>query len=99
MAVKTYLEAIRDGIREEMQRDDRVMILGEDVGGKGGVFGVSEGLQKELLVANVFGYANYTASIFEFLFGNRVDRDAQHIRRQHVAGELYTLKAAIEGSR
>ncbi len=30
-----------------MQRDERVMILGEDVGAKGGVFGVTEGLQKE----------------------------------------------------
>ncbi len=47
MAVKSYIEAIRDGIREEMRRDDRVMILGEDVGAKGGVFGVTEGLQKE----------------------------------------------------
>ena len=42
-----YLQAIRAGIREEMRRDDRVMILGEDVGAKGGVFGVTEGLQKE----------------------------------------------------
>src|ERR1700736_509451 len=43
----TYLQAIREGIRQEMERDERVMILGEDVGAKGGVFGVSEGLQKE----------------------------------------------------
>jgi 2-oxoisovalerate dehydrogenase E1 component beta subunit len=47
MASKTYLEAIREGIREEMERDPRVMVLGEDVGAKGGVFGVTEGLQKE----------------------------------------------------
>ncbi len=47
MPVKTYIEAIHDGIREEMQRDERVMLLGEDVGKKGGVFGVTEGLQKE----------------------------------------------------
>jgi 2-oxoisovalerate dehydrogenase E1 component beta subunit len=47
VAEKTYIEAIRDGIREEMQRDGRVMILGEDVGAKGGVFGVTEGLQQE----------------------------------------------------
>ena len=47
MAQKTYLEAIRDGIREEMERDDRVMILGEDVGAKGGVFGVTDSLQKQ----------------------------------------------------
>jgi 2-oxoisovalerate dehydrogenase E1 component beta subunit len=47
MPAKTYLEAIRDGIHTEMARDDRVFILGEDVGAKGGVFGVTDGLQKE----------------------------------------------------
>ena len=44
---KTYLEAIRDALHEEMARDDTVMVLGEDVGPKGGVFGVTEGLTKE----------------------------------------------------
>jgi 2-oxoisovalerate dehydrogenase E1 component beta subunit len=48
-----YLQAIREGIREEMERDDRVMILGEDVGAKGGVFGVTEGLQKQFGEARV----------------------------------------------
>ncbi|MFN2568322.1 MAG: alpha-ketoacid dehydrogenase subunit beta [Candidatus Dormibacteria bacterium] len=43
----TYLDAIREGIREEMRRDERVMVLGEDVGLRGGVFGVTEGLQEE----------------------------------------------------
>src|SRR5207237_1390394 len=43
----TYLQAIRDGIREEMERDPSVLVLGEDVGAKGGVFGVTEGLQKQ----------------------------------------------------
>ncbi|MGA8017057.1 MAG: alpha-ketoacid dehydrogenase subunit beta [Candidatus Dormiibacterota bacterium] len=47
MAVRTYLEAIREGMRDEMRRDQRVMIFGEDVGAKGGVFGATEGLQKE----------------------------------------------------
>ena len=47
MPTKSYLEAIRDGMREEMRRDERVMILGEDVGAKGGVFGTTEGLQSE----------------------------------------------------
>lgn len=41
----TYLEAIREGIAEEMARDERVMILGEDVGAFGGPFKVTEGLQ------------------------------------------------------
>ncbi len=38
------LEAIREAMDEEMARDDRVMVLGEDVGKKGGVFGATEGL-------------------------------------------------------
>src|SRR6202023_3526906 len=53
MAQMSYLQAIREGIREEMERDDRVMILGEDVGAKGGVFGVTEGLQKQFGEARV----------------------------------------------
>jgi 2-oxoisovalerate dehydrogenase E1 component beta subunit len=47
MPTRSYLEAIREGMRDEMRRDERVMILGEDVGAKGGVFGTTEGLQKE----------------------------------------------------
>ncbi|HEX6539783.1 MAG TPA: alpha-ketoacid dehydrogenase subunit beta [Candidatus Dormibacteraeota bacterium] len=47
MAQVTYLQAIRDGIRDEMERDPSVFVIGEDVGAKGGVFGVTEGLQKE----------------------------------------------------
>ena len=44
MAELNILEAIRTAMDEEMERDDRVMVLGEDVGKKGGVFGATEGL-------------------------------------------------------
>jgi len=40
----TYLEAIRRGIWEEMERDDSVFILGEDIGAYGGAFKVTEGM-------------------------------------------------------
>jgi branched-chain alpha-keto acid dehydrogenase E1 component (EC 1.2.4.4) len=40
----TFIEAIRMAMREEMERDPRVFILGEDVGKKGGVFKATEGL-------------------------------------------------------
>ncbi|HZH39712.1 MAG TPA: alpha-ketoacid dehydrogenase subunit beta [Gemmatimonadales bacterium] len=43
----TFLEGLRQGLREEMERDDRVFILGEDVGAYGGAFKVTEGLQKQ----------------------------------------------------
>src|SRR5881392_2802299 len=46
MAEVTFLEALRQGLWEEMERDDRVFILGEDVGLYGGAFKVTEGLSK-----------------------------------------------------
>lgn len=44
MATKLLIEAIREGLTQEMQADDRVIVLGEDVGKRGGVFRVTEGL-------------------------------------------------------
>jgi pyruvate/2-oxoglutarate/acetoin dehydrogenase E1 component len=44
MAVITYLEAIRQAMFDEMARDERVFVLGEDVGVYGGAFKVTEGL-------------------------------------------------------
>lgn len=43
----TYREAIKQAIREAMQKDDRVFLMGEDVGNYGGAFAVSKGLLKE----------------------------------------------------
>jgi pyruvate/2-oxoglutarate/acetoin dehydrogenase E1 component len=45
MAEVTYLEAIRQGLHEELARDPRVIMLGEDIGAYGGPFKVTEGLQ------------------------------------------------------
>jgi 2-oxoisovalerate dehydrogenase E1 component beta subunit len=47
VAEKTYLQAISDGLRQEMRRDERVFILGEDVGVYGGAFKVTLGFQEE----------------------------------------------------
>jgi pyruvate/2-oxoglutarate/acetoin dehydrogenase E1 component len=44
MAEVTYLEAIRQGLAEEMERDPAVFCLGEDIGQYGGAFKVTEGL-------------------------------------------------------
>ena len=45
MAEITYLEAIREALFEEMERDPNVFCLGEDIGAFGGAFKVTEGLQ------------------------------------------------------
>jgi 2-oxoisovalerate dehydrogenase E1 component beta subunit len=47
MAVKTYLQAISDGLRQEMRRDQRVFVIGEDIGVYGGAFKVTQGFQEE----------------------------------------------------
>jgi pyruvate/2-oxoglutarate/acetoin dehydrogenase E1 component len=47
LAVKTYLQAISDGLRDEMRRDGRVFLIGEDVGVYGGAFKVTQGFQAE----------------------------------------------------
>jgi len=43
----SYLEAIREALFEEMRRDPKVFVLGEDVGAYGGAFGVTQGLYDE----------------------------------------------------
>ncbi len=47
MAEVTYLEALRQGMMEEMRRDENVFILGEDVGAYGGAFKVTDGFLAE----------------------------------------------------
>jgi len=43
----TYLEAIRTALQDAMREDDRVFLLGEDIGAFGGAFGVTAGLHEE----------------------------------------------------
>jgi pyruvate/2-oxoglutarate/acetoin dehydrogenase E1 component len=43
MAEVTYLEAVRQAMWEEMERDERVFLLGEDIGAYGGAFKVTQG--------------------------------------------------------
>ena len=53
MAVITYLEAIRQALVDEMARDERVFLLGEDIGAYGGAFKVTDGLQERFGEARV----------------------------------------------
>lgn len=47
MPVMSYIDAINLAMKEEMERDDRVFVLGEDVGRKGGVFKATTGLYEQ----------------------------------------------------
>ena len=47
MTVKSVIEAVREAITEEMRRDTKVFVIGEDVGVRGGVFLATQGLMEE----------------------------------------------------
>ncbi|MFG6114407.1 alpha-ketoacid dehydrogenase subunit beta [Halobacillus sp. MO56] len=47
MPVISYIQAVTQALREEMQRDEKVFVLGEDVGKRGGVFRATDGLYDE----------------------------------------------------
>ena len=47
MAIITYREALNQALREEMARDDRVFLMGEEVGVYNGAYKVSKGLLEE----------------------------------------------------
>jgi len=53
MAEVTYLEALRQGMWEEMERDERVFLLGEDIGVYGGAFKVTDGFHQRFGPARV----------------------------------------------
>src|SRR5699024_3374355 len=48
MPTMSYIQAVTAALREEMQRDEKEFILGEDVGKKGGVLRATEGLMTNL---------------------------------------------------
>ncbi|MFG6148586.1 alpha-ketoacid dehydrogenase subunit beta [Halobacillus sp. B23F22_1] len=53
MPVISYIQAVTQALKEEMQRDERVFVLGEDVGKRGGVFRATDGLYEEFGEARV----------------------------------------------
>lgn len=69
MAQMNMKEAIRDAMRVELSRDPNVVIFGEDVGNVGGVFRVTEGLQKEFGEERVFDTPLAESAIGGMAFG------------------------------
>jgi pyruvate/2-oxoglutarate/acetoin dehydrogenase E1 component len=60
----TYLEAIADALREQMHADERVFVMGEDVGAFGGAFKVTDGLAEEFGATRVRDTPIAEAGIF-----------------------------------
>jgi 2-oxoisovalerate dehydrogenase E1 component beta subunit len=84
MAVLTYLEAIRAAMLEEMDRDPRVFVIGEDVGTYGGAFRVTAGFlerfgDKRVIDTPISEAAIVGASIGAALMGMRPVAEMQFI--------------------
>ena len=95
----TYLEAIREGLLEEMEADPRVFILGEDVGAFGGAFKVTAGLQEKFGEARVIDTpisesAIVGAAIGAALYGMRPVAEMQFIDFIACAFDILTNYAA-----
>ena len=69
MAVKSVIEAIREAMYEEMRRDERVFIMGEDVGQRGGVFLATQGFIEEFGEERVIDSPLAEASIVGIALG------------------------------
>lgn len=72
MTKLNMVEAINLALREEMARDNRVIILGEDVGREGGVFRVTDGLQERFGADRVMDTPLAEAGIVGTAFGMAV---------------------------
>ena len=69
MAVKTVIEAVREAMWEEMHHDDRVFVMGEDVGQRGGVFLSTQGFIDEFGPDRVIDTPLAEASIMGIALG------------------------------
>lgn len=59
MKTLTYAQAINEALAEEMRRDRKVLVLGEDIGKLGGVFRVTKGLLEEFGPGKGHGYSSF----------------------------------------
>jgi 2-oxoisovalerate dehydrogenase E1 component beta subunit len=69
LAVISVIEAVREALREEMRRDSKVFVLGEDVGQRGGVFLATQGLLEEFGGERVIDTPLAEASIMGIALG------------------------------
>ncbi len=87
-----YQKGLRQRVRVRIHRD-LAFVHGFEQGGLG------LGRRAVDLIGQQDIGKNRPTLEFKLLFDGRVDRDAQNIGRQHIAGELYPLETAVDGPR
>jgi pyruvate dehydrogenase E1 component beta subunit len=94
----TYLEAIKEGMREELANDPNVYLIGEDIGKYGGCYGVTAGLLSEfgedrVMDAPISESAVLGSSIGAALFGKRPVAEIMFADFLPVAGDYLVNQA------
>ena len=94
----TFGQAINEALAEEMRRDPRVFVIGEDVAEAGTPFKVLSGLVKEFGTKRVIDSPISEAGISWHRRGRRHDRDAasggHHVRRLHHSDDGSTCESS-----
>ena len=73
MAEQTVIESVRNTMQAEMRRDDSVILLGEDIGARGGVFLASDGFVEEFGASRVIDTPLAESSICGVALGAAVN--------------------------
>ena len=85
MPTMTYLQAISDAMREEMRADERVFVMGEDIGHFGGAFKATDGFLDEFGAERVMDTPLAESAIVGCAIGAAVEGIA---RNPSAAGEI-----------
>ena len=72
MAIKSVIEAVHEAMHEEMIRDKNVIIMGEDIGARGGVFLATQGFVEEFGESRVIDTPLAEASIAGIAIGTAI---------------------------
>ena len=95
MANITLLQGIRDALEDEMAADDRVFLIGQDIGGYGGAFRVTAGLQERFGIERVVETPIAEAAVIGAAAGAaNTPRDTQGLRRRLITSAA--CQAAIK---
>jgi len=107
MRTITYIEALREGLEEELLRDERVFLLGEDIGRHGGVFGATRGLfdkfgpkrvrQTPIAEAAIVGAACGASMIGAIPVAEIMYFDHIAVAMDQVAGEIAKIRYMSSG--
>ena len=94
----TYLEAIRAAIAEAMREDERVFLLGEDIGHFGGPFGVTKGLLEEFGDERLIDTPQIRAGIWVYFVEHAPDtvfRAGRQAAEPIMSLKVYALKGGF----